>query len=149
LRPGAKAALDRSGHLHPLQYVSRDLPGGQLLLFPMLDDRPVANPCVGEFGWTREHDRFGWTALLGVPAGSKDVPAEAVPGRVPDLSGLPPPYIGIGALDLFVDASLDYAKRLMHGGVPVELPGCRDISNCGGGYSTGASVGFCARAATV
>jgi acetyl esterase/lipase len=93
----------------------------QLLMFPMLDDRPVANPYAGEFGWTREHDRFGWTALLGVPAGSNEVPAEAVPGRVLDLSGLPPAYIGIGALDLFVDANLDYAKRLMHGGVPVEL----------------------------
>ena len=93
----------------------------QLLMFPMLDDRPAANPYAGEFGWTREHDRFGWTALLGVPAGSKDVPAEAVPGRVLDLSGLPPAYIGIGALDLFVDANLDYAKRLMHCGVPVEL----------------------------
>jgi acetyl esterase/lipase len=93
----------------------------QLLMFPMLDDRPVANPYAGEFGWTREHDRFGWTALLGVPAGGKDVPAEAVPGRVLDLSGLPPAYIGVGALDLFVDSNLDYAKRLMHGGVPVEL----------------------------
>jgi acetyl esterase/lipase len=93
----------------------------QLLMFPMLDDRPVANPYAGEFGWTREHDRFGWTALLGVPAGSEDVPAEAVPGRVHDLSELPPAYIGIGALDLFVDASLDYAKKLMHCGVPVEL----------------------------
>jgi acetyl esterase/lipase len=93
----------------------------QLLMFPMLDDRPAGNPYAGEFGWTRDHDRFGWSALLGVPAGSEDVPAEAVPGRVLDLSGLPPAYIGVGALDLFVDADLDYAKRLMHGGVPVEL----------------------------
>ena len=56
-----------------------------------------------------------------MPAGSKDVPAEAVPGRVQDLSVLPPAYIGVGAIDLFIDANLDYAKRLMHGGVPVEL----------------------------
>jgi acetyl esterase/lipase len=93
----------------------------QLLMFPMLDDRPTENPYAGEFGWSREHDCFGWTALLGMPAGSEEVPAGAVPGRVHDLSGLPPAYIGIGALDLFVDANLDYAKRLMHCGVPVEL----------------------------
>jgi acetyl esterase/lipase len=113
------------GHAAALALRARKLGGPkimyQLLMFPMLDDRPAANPYAGEFGWTREHDRFGWTALLGVPAGSKDVPAEAVPGRVLDLSGLPPAYIGIGALDLFVDANLDYARRLMHGGVPVEL----------------------------
>jgi acetyl esterase/lipase len=113
------------GHAAALALHVRKLGGPkilhQLLMFPMLDDRPAANPYAGEFGWTREHDRFGWTALLGVPAGSKDVPAEAVPGRVLDLSGLPPAYIGIGALDLFVDSNLDYAKRLMHCGVPVEL----------------------------
>jgi acetyl esterase/lipase len=113
------------GHAAALALHVRKLGGPtilhQLLMFPMLDDRPAANPYAGEFGWTREHDRFGWTALLGVAAGSKDVPAEAVPGRVLDLSGLPPAYIGIGALDLFVDANLDYAKRLMHCGVPVEL----------------------------
>jgi acetyl esterase/lipase len=113
------------GHAAALALHVRKLGGPkimyQLLMFPMLDDRPVGNPYAGEFGWTREHDRFGWTALLGVPAGSQDVPAEAVPGRVHDLSGLPPAYIGIGALDLFIDANLDYARRLMHGGVPVEL----------------------------
>jgi acetyl esterase/lipase len=113
------------GHAAALALHVRKLGGPkimyQLLMFPMLDDRPVANPYAGEFGWTREHDRFGWTALLGVLAGSQDVPTEAVPGRVHDLSGLPPAYIGIGALDLFIDANLDYARRLMHGGVPVEL----------------------------
>ena len=32
-----------------------------------------------------------------------------------------PPYIDCGALDLFVEESLDFTRRLIRGGVPVEL----------------------------
>jgi acetyl esterase/lipase len=59
--------------------------------------------------------------LLGVPAGSKTVPAGAVPARVDNLAGLPPAFIGVGAIDLFVEEDIDYAKRLVHSGVPTEL----------------------------
>src|SRR5690606_21680999 len=42
-------------------------------------------------------------------------------GRARDLSGLPPAYIACGALDLFVEENLDYARRLIRAGVPTEL----------------------------
>jgi triacylglycerol lipase len=34
---------------------------------------------------------------------------------------LPPAFIATGALDLFVDENLDYGRRLLRAGVPVEL----------------------------
>ncbi len=45
----------------------------------------------------------------------------SVPARVRDLSGLPPTFIGVGGVDLFVDEDMDYARRLNAAGVPTEL----------------------------
>lgn len=97
----------------------------QLLDFPMLDDRTGStadpHPWCGEFAWTPEMNRFGWQSLLGMEPGGPDVPDAAVPARVADLSGLPPAYISIGGIDLFLEESLEYARRLSRAGVPVEL----------------------------
>jgi triacylglycerol lipase len=93
----------------------------------MLDDRTgtpagaAPHPYVGEFVWTPASNRFGWRALLGQEPGGADVPAAAVPARATDLSGLPPTFIALGALDLFLEESLDYIRRLTRAGVPVEL----------------------------
>ena len=97
----------------------------QLLIYPMLDDRAGSSrpvpPHIGEFIWTAQSNVFGWSSLLGVPAGSAKVPAGAVPARVEDLSGLPPAFIVVGAIDLFVDEDIEYARRLIAAGVPAEL----------------------------
>jgi acetyl esterase/lipase len=97
----------------------------QLLIYPMLDDRTGSSrpipPHIGEFVWTAQSNVFGWTSLLGVPAGSPKVPAGAVPARVENLSGLPPAFIVVGAIDLFVDEDIEYARRLIAVGVPAEL----------------------------
>ena len=75
----------------------------------------------GAFGWTARYNRMGWSALLGVAAGSQSVPKQAVPARVEDLSGLPPAFIWIGSIDLFLEENLEFTKRLSMAGVPVEL----------------------------
>lgn len=97
----------------------------QLLDSPMLDDRTCSsadlNPYTGEFVWTSDRNRFGWRALLGMEPGSADVPADAAPARAASLSALPPTLIAVGALDLFVDENLEYARRLIRAGVPTEL----------------------------
>ena len=97
----------------------------QLLDSPMLDDRTGStaepHPYCGEFVWTPASNRFGWRALLGVEPGGPDVPAGAVPARVADLSGLPPAFLFVGALDLFMEEDLEYARRLARAGVPTEL----------------------------
>ncbi len=97
----------------------------QVLIYPMLDDRtgstrPVP-PQIGTFVWTRQSNVFGWTSLLGVPAGSPQTPAGSVPARVDNLAGLPPAFIGVGTLDLFVEEDIDYSKRLIEDSVPTEL----------------------------
>ena len=38
-----------------------------------------------------------------------------------DLRGLPPAYIPVGDLDLFLDENITYAQRLLAAGVPTEL----------------------------
>jgi acetyl esterase/lipase len=97
----------------------------QLLLVPMLDDRTVTaaepHPFAGEFGWTTSHNLFGWTALLGQAPGGEGVSPYAAPARAESLAGLPPTYIGTGALDLFLEEDMEYARRLARAGVPVEL----------------------------
>lgn len=99
----------------------------QLLDSPRLDDKIQRdgsdNPYTGEFVWTREASAFCWSAYLG--SGSKS--AYATAARASDLSNLPPAFIAVGTLDMFVDECLDYAARLIRSGVTTELivyPGC-------------------------
>ena len=49
------------------------------------------------------------------------VPLHASAARATDLSGLPATFIHIGAIDLFLEESLDYARRLTRASVAVEL----------------------------
>jgi len=99
----------------------------QLLIYPMLDDRTGAQTEVdphlfaGEFGWTRDNNRFGWKSMLGVEPGGAEVSPYASPARAGSLSDLPPTFIGVGALDLFVEENILYANRLIRAGVPTEL----------------------------
>jgi acetyl esterase/lipase len=97
----------------------------QLLIYPMLDDRtvtlPEPHPHTGEFIWTHDANHFGWSSLLGGEPGGADVSPYAAPARAEQLAGLPPTYLCVGALDLFLDEDLDYARRLLHAGVPTEL----------------------------
>jgi len=117
------------GHSAALSIAVRDrgeYPVACLVMnYPMLDDRTGSSrpvpPHVGAFVWTRNDNVFGWTSLLGRPAGSPYAPTGAVPARVVELAGLPPTYIGCGAIDLFAGESIDYAGRLVAAGVPVGL----------------------------
>ncbi|MBW7884427.1 arylesterase [Pigmentiphaga sp. NML030171] len=97
----------------------------QHLVFPMIDDRtaidPDVSPYAGEFIWTQASDLYGWTSLLNCAPGSREVSCYAAAARAEDLAGLPPTFIMCGALDLFLEESLEYARRLMRAGVPVEM----------------------------
>ncbi|MDE0376007.1 MAG: alpha/beta hydrolase [bacterium] len=96
----------------------------QQLICPMLDDRNITrsshwvhHPKV----WNRAANIIGWSSLLGKPAGSDDVSPYASPARAEDLAGLAPAFIIVGDLDLFVDESIEYTRRLAAAGVPTEL----------------------------
>jgi acetyl esterase/lipase len=97
----------------------------QCLTYPMIDDRTCTSadphPHTGEFIWTPYNNRFGWTSLLGAAPGGADVSPYAAAARATDLAGLPPTFISTGALDLFLEEDIEYARRLLRAGVPTEL----------------------------
>lgn len=97
----------------------------QCMNAPMLDDRTVLvdppHPYTGEFIWVREASRFGWTALLGQEPGGDELLPYAAAARAENLEGLPPAFIAVGALDLFLEEDMEYARRLTRAGVPTEL----------------------------
>ena len=96
---------------------------GQLLVYPMLDDRTIdPDPQLeGLATWTWAQNRTGWESLLGDDRGTDAVSATAAPGRLEEFAGLPPTYIEVGALDAFRDEDVRYAQRLLEAGVPTEL----------------------------
>lgn len=109
---------------------------GQVLLYPMLDDRTgqaaAAHPRMLRL-WNPRSNRLGWGMYLG--AGTKgpeatplsaDELALAVPARRAEqgpaaLKGLPPTWIAVGTLDLFHAEDVEYARRLTEAGIPTEL----------------------------
>ncbi len=96
----------------------------QLLIYPMIDDRnvaPASDTLSDTFVWTRENNLMGWRAYLGQEPGGADVSPYAAAARADDLAGLPPAYIPVGDLDLFLDENIEYGQRLLAAGVPTEL----------------------------
>lgn len=97
----------------------------QVLVYPMLDDRTGSivrvPPFIGAIGWNEAGNRFGWSCLLGMEAGSAVIPYGAAPARLETVAGLAPAFIGVGGLDLFADEDIVYARRLIDAGVAVRL----------------------------
>jgi acetyl esterase/lipase len=92
---------------------------GQLLVYPMLDDRTSATPPPDHPGyrmWNHASNKLGWSCYLG----DAD-PRLAVPARASQLGGLPPAWIGVGTFDLFHDEDVAYAEKLAAAGVPCLL----------------------------
>ncbi len=95
---------------------------GQMLVFPMLDDRnetPSSRSINDSRVWNHSANVLAWAAYLGGANG--DAPIYAAPSRCDDLSGLPPAFLNVGAHDIFLDEDLAYARALMAAGVPTEL----------------------------
>ncbi len=117
------------GHAALLAITARDrgeIPiAFQALVYPMLDDRTggaVKLPDhLATVGWSASENQYGWKAFLGQQPGTDAVPTRAVPARTPSLAGLPPAFIQVGGVDLFVSEDIDYARRLNEAGVPTEL----------------------------
>ena len=93
----------------------------QALIYPMIDDRQITvSSGWNDPVWPPHANRYGWDSYLGgLPKDA--VPYYAAAARASDLRGLPPTYISVGALDGFADEDIDYANRLRHAGVAVEL----------------------------
>src|SRR5262249_4873365 len=95
----------------------------QVLIYPMLVppaqsvDAAQPDPRIGRFIWSRTSNAFGWSACLG---GASPDPA-TIAGLARNLAELPPAFMAVGDVDLFVHDNLAYAGRLLRAGCPVEL----------------------------
>lgn len=97
---------------------------GQLLVYPMLDDRndsASGHQMTGAGSWDRHANATGWAAYLGERAGGDDVPVAAAPARAGDLSGLPPTFLDVASAETFRDEDVAYAQRLWAAGADAEL----------------------------
>lgn len=95
----------------------------QILIYPMLDDRtvdpdPVLTPLAT---WPYSNNATAWEAVLGDARGTPGVPASVAPARLDDHTGLAPAYLEVGALDIFREETVAYARRLWAAGVGAEL----------------------------
>ena len=120
---GASAGGGLAAGLALLARDRREVPlAFQLLIYPMIDDQRTNASSSWEVPiWSPRSNEAGWRAYLGSLNGTDDVPAYAAASRAGDVSGLPPAYVMVGALDGFLDEDVEYAMRMTHASVPVEL----------------------------
>jgi acetyl esterase/lipase len=91
----------------------------QLLHQPVLDDRPT--PSKDEFVSTPALDGPAVTQMWRHYLAGESVPADAVPARADELTGVASTLITCSELDPLRDEAIDYARRLMWAGVTTEL----------------------------
>lgn len=100
------------------------LPVGQMLIYPMLDDRnqTVSSRQIRGIGvWDRVSNQTGWNAYLGPGHVESDVDAYAAPSRATDFSNVPPAFIDVGTADVFRDEAVSYAQQIWACGGNAEL----------------------------
>ncbi|XP_014555286.1 hypothetical protein COCVIDRAFT_27759 [Bipolaris victoriae FI3] len=93
----------------------------QILIYPMLDDRNSSKGIGPVCVWDEVDNVTGWTAYLGHEPGRSGVPMFAAPARAESVEGLPPLYLDVGQLDLFMLEDLEYATRFVNAGIETEL----------------------------
>ena len=97
-----------------------------VLTYPMLDHRtgsaadPYSNPTTGQWIWSRQANEAGWRMLQASYDLADVETGYFSAGRATRLERLPETFIGVGALDLFLDECVDFALRLSRAGVAVE-----------------------------
>ncbi|MEU8821918.1 alpha/beta hydrolase [Actinoplanes sp. NPDC048796] len=97
---------------------------GQLLMYPMLDDRNdtvSSHQYVGTGTWDRGSNEMAWNARLGGRRHGGEVSVYSAPTRATDLSGLPPAFIDVGSAELLRDEDVAYATALWAAGGQAEL----------------------------
>lgn len=117
----------------------------QVLVYPMLDYRsgsaasPHQNSTTGVIGWPAQANQFCWECLRANQALDDLQIGWFSPALQNDLSDLPPTFLAVGALDLFLEEDIAFALRLSRAGVAVELhvyPGAPHMfDQCPGGVT--------------
>ncbi len=94
----------------------------QVLIYPMLVppehsvDPSTPDPHTGRYIWTRASNRFAWSAYLA----GVSVDKATIAGLASDVSRLPPTFMAVGDLDLFVHDNLAYVGKLLTAGCSVD-----------------------------
>jgi acetyl esterase/lipase len=88
--------------------------------YPMIDHTGAGDstrrlPDLG--AWDRANNAEAWGWYLG----GRPADGYAAPAHAPDVSGLPPTFLDVGTQDIFLDETVDFARRLFRAGVPAEL----------------------------
>ncbi|KAJ5360839.1 hypothetical protein N7517_010030 [Penicillium concentricum] len=98
---------------------------GQMLLTPMLDDRPhhaSAKQFANTGPWCGKVNQMAWDFVLGKDrTEDQEVSELVVPARATDLTGLPPTFLDVGEAEVFRDEAVAYASALWRFGVSAEL----------------------------
>lgn len=113
----AATCLYLRDHGHPM-------PARQTLVFPMLDYMTGRDDedTDRRLGWTSGNNQFGWRALLGdqmLPSG--DALGHFSPSHALSCANLPPTWIGVGTIDLFLNENIKFAAALEQSGGDVTL----------------------------
>jgi acetyl esterase/lipase len=100
---------------------------GLVMIYPMLDHRtgtsaaPSDNPTTGQLSWSRQANHFCWQCMQG----SYDVQDERAyllsPAMAPHLQGLPATFVGVGALDLFLEENVAFGLKLSRSGIATQM----------------------------
>lgn len=99
-------------------------PLGQLLIYPMLDER---NETISSFQfdgiglWNRESNETGWNALLGTRRKTPEVTHYASPSKAGSLAGLPSTFIDVASAEVFRDECVNFAMKMWADGGIAEL----------------------------
>jgi acetyl esterase/lipase len=96
----------------------------QMLIYPGINDRntaQVSEKTPENLFWSRENALLSWRAYLGERLDNGDVPIYAAALRATDLTGLPPAYVAVGGLDMFLPDCLEYVNRLTAAAVDTEF----------------------------
>lgn len=111
-----------AGLVQMLRDRGEQLPAGQLLIYPALDDRSERYPSVKRYSgavWTKRSNDYMWKSYLKQEDTTQN--RYAVPLRNENLEDLPPAYIEPQGIDILRDEGIIYAEKLRQVEVPVEL----------------------------
>jgi acetyl esterase/lipase len=93
----------------------------QILIYPMLDDRTLTDHTDGLAIFAVNDVITGWAAYLGADYGTDKVSPYAAAARITDVSGLPPLYLDVGQLDMFVHEDVAFVQKFVTANAALEF----------------------------
>lgn len=93
----------------------------QILIYPMLDDRTLSDHTDGLAIFAVNDVITGWAAYLGADYGTDKVSPYAAAARITDVRGLPPLYLDVGQLDMFVHEDVAFMQKFVAANAPLEF----------------------------